>query len=100
MEKASSEQSQRARFHAIISGEVQWVGFRAFAEYHAQRLGVTGFVRNLPDGNVEVIAEGEKPALDALLEELHRGPGSARVKHVAISWQTPTGEYHSFYIRY
>lgn len=76
------------------------VGFRAFAERQAHRLGVTGLVRNLPDGTVEVIAEGEKSLLEAFLEELRRGPGAAWVKDVAFSWQRPTGEYQDFHITY
>jgi len=89
-----------ARFHAVISGEVQWVGFRAFAERQARRLGIEGFVRNLPDGRVEVVAEGEKPRLEEFLGELRRGPRNARVREVALSWEVGTGEYHYFAIRY
>ncbi len=88
-----------ARFHAIISGEVQWVGFRAFAERHARRLGLKGFVRNLPDGTVEVVAEGEKTALEEFVQELRQGPHSARVENVTLTWQTPEGREQNFRIR-
>jgi acylphosphatase len=90
----------RRAFSAIISGEVQWVGFRAFARSQAFQLGVTGYVRNLPDGTVAVMAEGEEAALETFLEKLQRGPGSARVENVAVSWSEPEGKYVDFRILY
>jgi acylphosphatase len=90
----------RRAFQAFISGEVQWVGFRAFTRSQAFQLGLTGYVRNLPDGRVEVMAEGEEAALEAFLEKLHRGPGSARVENVAVTWQKPGGKYVDFQITY
>jgi acylphosphatase len=68
------------RFH--VSGSVQGVGFRYFAEDVASRLGVAGYVRNLPDGRVEVYAIGKAAQLDALRSELGRGPRMARVARV------------------
>ena len=58
----------------VVRGHVQGVGYRAFARVHAQALGVTGTVRNLDDGTVEVIAQGNKEQLDAFAGYLHRGP--------------------------
>jgi len=88
----------RRAFSAIISGEVQWVGFRAFTRSQAFQLGVTGFVKNLPDSTVAVKAEGEVTALEAFLEKLCRGPGSARVENVAVTWSEPEGKYVDFRI--
>jgi acylphosphatase len=90
----------RQAFSAIISGEVQWVGFRAFTRSQAFQLGLTGYVKNLPDGTVAVGAEGEASALEAFLEKLQRGPGSARVENVAVTWSEPKGKYVDFCIIY
>jgi|WetSurMetagenome_2_1015567.scaffolds.fasta_scaffold91720_3 acylphosphatase len=87
-------------FQASITGEVQWVGFRAFARSQAFQLGLTGYVRNRPDGRVEVVAEGEESALETFLEKLHRGPASARVENVAVTWSTPKGKWVDFRITY
>jgi acylphosphatase len=87
-------------FHAIISGDVQMVGFRAFAERQAYLLGIQGFVRNLPDGTVEVEAEGEEPALKDFLESLRQGPRAGRVDSVSISWRETKGQYHDFRTRH
>ena len=69
----------------LVSGLVQGVGFRWFVGRHAERLGVTGFARNLADGRVEVVAAGSETALDALETELRRGPAGARVDDLARS---------------
>jgi len=77
------------RLHAVVRGHVQGVGFRFWAHHTAQRLpGVTGVVRNLPDGTVEVVAESpERGALDALFHELHVGPTHAQVTAVEAEWE-------------
>ena len=71
------------RLHVRITGVVQGVGFRWFARERARRLGLAGWVRNLPDGSVEVLAEGPPGQLDLLLGELHRGPSGAQVTDVS-----------------
>jgi acylphosphatase len=77
----------RERLTAIVRGRVQGVGFRYFALERASRLGLTGYARNLPGGrSVEVVAEGERPALEALLADLSRGPAGARVEDVRADW--------------
>ncbi|MCK6544731.1 acylphosphatase [Myxococcota bacterium] len=81
----------RASVHVLASGIVQGVGYRAFTERAARELGVTGWVRNLHDGRVEVLAEAERPALEALLERLGRGPRSAEVSGLAVRWIEATG---------
>lgn len=73
--------TQAKRFY--VSGMVQGVGFRFFAQRSATRLGITGYVKNLPDGRVEVYAIGQAPQLEALRNELQRGPRSASISEVA-----------------
>jgi acylphosphatase len=89
-----------ARFRAIISGTVQMVGFRAFAESRAGMRGITGFVRNLPGGEVEVVAEGDRSLLEEFLADLRRGPSGARVRDVMVSWEQARGEFGDFTVRY
>ncbi len=86
--------------HAFISGRVQGVGYRAFTNRIARSLGLKGFVRNLPDGRVEVYAEGDEEKLKKLLEKLHEGPYFADVKNVEYTLSEPRGQYEDFTIRY
>ncbi len=79
-----------------ISGRVQRVGFRWFAIEAASREGVTGWVQNLPDGRVEVLAEGEAEAVERFERAVRRGPGSARVDSVETDILAPTGRFHGF----
>ncbi len=88
------------RIHAFVSGRVQGVLFRSFVKEHAEELGLVGFVRNLYDGRVEVVAEGEKEKLEELIELLHVGPPHAVVEKVEVEWQDYTGDFDSFNIRY
>jgi acylphosphatase len=87
------------RLHATIEGTVQGVGFRAFVIGQAQSLGLTGWVRNTYNDQVEVIAEGPRPALDKLMDKLRTGPRMAYVSDVQQEWQPATGEFRSFDIR-
>jgi acylphosphatase len=89
-----------ARLHAIIEGRVQGVGFRMYVVDTAAQLGVTGWVRNRYDGNVEVVAEGERQTLGKLLNNLHIGPRAARVTNVSADWQSANGEFSLFTVRY
>jgi acylphosphatase len=91
---------ESTRLHAFVYGMVQGVNFRYYTSRHAAQLGVTGWVRNRPEGTVEVIAEGPKPKLEGLLTWLHRGPPSAYVERVEATWQAGTGEFSGFRIRY
>ncbi len=82
-----------------VTGRVQGVSFRWYAAREAERLGVTGWVRNEPDGSVAVFAEGDDAAVDAMAEWCHQGPSYASVRHVAVTEVQPTGA-RGFDIRY
>jgi acylphosphatase len=71
---------------AVVSGRVQNVGYRMFARDMARRLGISGSVRNSPDGTVRVEAYGESEALESYLKQLERGPSAARVERVDAAW--------------
>jgi acylphosphatase len=83
---------------AFVSGRVQGVGYRAFTRSKAKLLGLKGFVRNLPDGRVEVYAEGKEDALKELLNYLRKGPVLARVDRVEYEFVEPRGEYEDFIV--
>ena len=83
----------------VISGRVQGVGFRFFAERAARREGLHGWVHNLPDGRVEASAEGEADAMDRFEGNLHHGPSGARVEHVEVEDTVPEGRLTGFSIR-
>ena len=85
---------------AIVYGRVQGVFFRTFVEEHAQRLGLVGYVRNLPSGAVEVVAEGEREHVSKLVERLKMGPPAAIVDRVEISWSEYSGDHSGFGVRY
>ena len=76
---------------ALVSGRVQGVGFRFFAERAARAAGVRGWVRNLPDGRVETLAEGEESAVDRYLEKIREGPMGGRVDDVRVEELAPEG---------
>ena len=91
-------QDEQSRVNLIILGEVQGVFYRASTLEQAQQLRVTGWVQNLPDGSVEIVAEGPKHALDALIEWCKQGPPDARVDEVIQRWQPFTDEFKTFMI--
>jgi acylphosphatase len=80
----------------MVGGRVQGVGFRFFTEAVARREGLTGLVRNLPDGRVEVVAEGEREAMDRLERAIRQGPPRARVESVEVDALPPTAGYVGF----
>jgi acylphosphatase len=92
-------EGEKTRIHVFVKGRVQGVGFRAFVMDKANSLNLKGWVRNRWDGSVEVIAEGERPALEKLLPALHQGPRMANVSTVQVEWEEATGEYTHFYSR-
>jgi acylphosphatase len=91
---------EKLRAHVIIHGLVQGVWFRASTKDEANRLGVNGWVRNLPDGSVEALFEGEKKKVEEIVGWCHRGPSGARVAGVDIAWEPYKGEFQHFDIRY
>jgi acylphosphatase len=88
------------RIEAVISGRVQMVMFRDFATRKARGLGLTGEVKNLPDGTVRLIAEGERAALEQYIEKLHKGSVLSHVDAVQVAWKPAQGSYRSFDIAY
>ncbi|MGK2908737.1 MAG: acylphosphatase [Sphingobium sp.] len=88
------------RLDAIVSGRVQLVMYRDFAQRKARGLRLSGCVRNLEDGTVHVIAEGPRAPLERYLAKLRTGPLLARVEGVAPTWLPATGEYEGFQIVY
>ncbi len=89
-----------ASLQAIVYGRVHGVFFRDFVSRQARQIGLTGYVHNLPDGTVEVLAEGERKQLEELVGYLRVGPPAARVEKVATNWSEYTGKYSGFSVRY
>jgi acylphosphatase len=89
-----------ASVQATVHGYVQGVFFRAFVSHWASELGLSGYVRNLPTGAVEVVAEGERKQLEKLTSQLKVGPPSARVEKVVTNWSEYSGKYSGFSVRY
>ncbi len=90
---------EKAAFHAYVSGVVQGVGYRYFAYRQANARGITGYVQNLPDGRVEVYAEGEKTQLTEFLADLKRGPQFSVVENVDVKWLPFQGKFDRFTIQ-
>lgn len=90
----------RTRAHVYVSGDVTGVFFRAHTQELARKLGVTGWVRNTPDGRVEAVFEGEKDEVDEMIEFCKRGPPAAVVSNVEVKIEKYTGEFSDFRIRY
>jgi acylphosphatase len=93
------ENAEKQRLHVYIHGRVQGVGFRHFTMRTAGELGVSGWVRNLRDGRVEIAAEGKTGRLEKLLRAVKRGPASANVREVEEEWGKEQGEFHGFTVR-
>ncbi len=86
------------RAHVWIAGQVQGVNFLAYAEDEAAFRKVDGWIRNLPDGRVEAVFEGEAPAVEAFVRWCHTGSPAARVDVVDVMWEAPQGEC-GFHVR-
>ena len=91
---------EKKRWHFWVSGKVQGVFYRAHTQAKARELGLTGWVRNLPDGRVEILAEGEEEKLKALKEWCHEGPPLAVVTDVEVVEEAYRGDLEDFQIRY
>ena len=92
--------ADRSCLHILVDGVVQGVGFRYFTERTARRYGLSGWVRNLPDGRVEVEVEGEEGILNAFLGDVRRGPPHAHVTDVRVDRRPPTGQCEGFEVRF
>ena len=88
------------RAHLVVRGRVQGVWFRGSMQDEAGRLGVSGWVRNRPDGTVEAEVEGDGEAVRAMIAWAHRGPPGSRVAGVTVEWTEPRGERGAFAVRH
>lgn len=94
------EVNRKMQMYVLISGKVQGVGFRNFTRSNARQLGVNGYAKNLANGKVEVVAEGEKLKLNSLIKILRKGPRTSRVDNLKIEQRKFTGEFENFGVRY
>ena len=90
---------KKVRAHIYVSGRVQGVYYRKNARRSALSLGLTGWVRNLPDRRVEAVAEGERDHVEEFLGWCREGPSMAIVRAMEVSWETATGEFETFRIK-
>lgn len=86
--------------HITISGFVQGVGFRHFVRKNAQSLGITGWVRNLPDGSVEAEFQGEKEKIEQIIRICKKGPFLSEVENVEVEWVDDKNEFDDFFVRH
>jgi acylphosphatase len=91
---------KQTRVSVKVEGRVQGVGFRHFTYKTAIRLGLTGWVRNLPDGGVEALAEGPRQRVEEWLEALKKGPPASRVEGISIRRETADGSFDRFDVRF
>lgn len=88
------------RVHIIVHGSVQGVFFRSNARDIASSLGLKGYARNMPDGTVEVVAEGNENKIKELVEFCKKGPESAEVSKIDIEFEKASNEFEGFEVRY
>lgn len=88
------------RAHMYINGRVQGVGFRSYAAKHARQLNLTGFVRNLSNGQVESIVEGTKENIEKYHDYITQGPMFANVTNVNVNWENASGEFPDFRVEF
>lgn len=92
--------SRKTRAHVFVSGRVQGVYFRQNTKQVATRHRVTGWVRNLPDGRVEAVFEGDEMDVNEVIEWCHVGPPKSKVEDVSVKFQKYTGEFADFSVNY
>ncbi|HTI13829.1 MAG TPA: acylphosphatase [Dictyobacter sp.] len=97
---SQNDQKQHEELYVVVSGQVQGVGFRYFVVHAAQPLGIHGYVRNMSDGTVEVLAQGNRAALEQLLVRLRQGPPAAQVQAVQTTWREQTEHISGFHMRW
>ena len=91
---------EKVRVHIFVSGLVQGVFFRQGTKNRAEKLGLTGWVRNLPDGRVEIVAEGEKEKIEKLIDWAKKGPIFAKVGNLEFQFENYQAEFKNFEIKY
>ena len=92
--------SQKARAHIFVSGRVQGVFFRQNTRKKARELGISGWVKNLPDGRVEAVLEESKEKIEEIIEWARQGSIIARVDEIEVFWEEYKGEFNDFVIKY
>ena len=98
--ESQSDKHNTQELWAIVHGIVQGVGFRYFVIERASSLGLRGYARNSRNGDVEVLAQGPRPALERLLTLLRQGPAAAHVQDVRVTWRQPTEHFSGFHVRW
>lgn len=83
-----------------VKGRVQGVGYRWFVQREANKLGLNGYVKNLYNGDVEIVAEGDRGRVEELIKQVKVGPHFSNVKDVVVEWRKYRGEYRSFTIEF
>jgi acylphosphatase len=96
----NGERLMMVRAHVLVSGRVQGVFFRSETSYEARKRGINGWVRNLPDGRVQALFEGEEKSVKEIIEFCRRGPPGARVTNIDVTWEDYRGEFKNFATRY
>lgn len=96
---ADTNAAPHERVHVLVIGRVQGVYYRSSASEQARVLGLCGWVRNLPSGEVELCAEGPRPLLEQLVKWCHQGPPAAQVEQVRTRYEAATGEFTEFTVR-
>lgn len=98
--KENKGETEKIRAHVLVSGKVQGVFYRENTRKTAEKLGVAGWVKNLRDGRVEAVFEGEKPVVEKMVNWARKGPIWAKIEALDVVWEDYTGEFNSFEIRY
>ena len=95
-----SNPSEMIRAHIWVKGRVQGVGFRAHVEYHAQQIGVLGWVRNIGWNTVETVAEGGSEQVERFIEMVKTGPRASRVDETRVEYEPATGQFDGFSVKH
>jgi len=98
--KEQKQVQEKIRAHVFISGRVQGVFFRTNTKEEADRLGVLGWVKNLPDGRVEAVFEGNREKVEEMVNWTSKGPIWAKIDDFSVTWEDYTGEFSNFEIRH
>ena len=88
----------KSRIHIFVSGKVQGVFFRENTRKKAAEFGLSGFVRNLPNGKVEAVFEGDKEKIEKIIQWIKKGPETAQIENIEIDWQNYQEEFINFEI--